>query len=195
TCSGCEAQPDVFLRVYSYSEDARVQSAYDGQPFVWVSPTTVNAPPDLDLGGLSIVSRATPAFGVLTTLMKAWRWSKSLGHLMPPVNCDVGGSVHTFYQPTSATIELENSEKWNQSTIVHEYGHHWMWKLAPISASYTYANGVCDNPSPGHCFGCAEMDVAGWIEGFADWFSAEYGKNWELQTGVPFIRELGVPVD
>jgi hypothetical protein len=85
----------------------------------------------------------------------------------------------THYDPNGPTIEIDNDpenrtypDEWEQSTILHEYGHHVLWSLAnpgeravaTHEASEIYPN----------------LPGLAWSEGFADAFPA-------LVTGKPQI--------
>lgn len=190
TCALCEAHPDLYLIVEAKSSSVNVVSGlgpFAGSTVTWASSVLQDVTlTDVALESLEIVGPQAAAFGALATLVRERQWSAGLGFDVPFVTCIVGSSA-TLYRHATESIEMTDQDIWNQWVLAHEFAHHWQNKLAHVTSSHDYSNLVCDTPSPGHCIGCAEMDVAGWIEGFADWFAVEFGRSWFSSTFTNFL--------
>lgn len=94
----------------------------------------------------------------------------------PELLGDITGA--SFYRPPiqfvdDGAISITFDDTWNESALMHEYGHHVMahfmdnsltlW-LSPIQ----YLNGICD---PGHCAWAPENQIIAWSEGWPSFLS------------------------
>ena len=93
--------------------------------------------------------------------------AQALAQPLPQAAVHPGNPLSTFYNPVNQTLEINNSDIWEDFTILHEYAHfveHHIGSFAPIPAVHD---------------GCT-ADLAGtilrspehaWMEGFAEFFA------------------------
>jgi len=125
---------------------------------------------------LSTVTLA-PAFHQLTVLTRTWRYLEGLGEASGfgpvTVRWPNGDEDGAYYTSSDSRIHLSDAELWAESTIAHEFGHHWVTNLASSpSPQYCDSPGYGDVPGDcGHRLWCPENANVAWTEGFPDFMS------------------------
>ena len=100
------------------------------------------------------------------------------------------------YEPGPVEIHISTEREWNNETVSHEYGHHFVhMTYDPDPPEPDYCNEICDEDYPddcGHCMWCEENDHDAWHEGFCNWLAdvvtRDYPSRYTHQpSGEPFI--------
>lgn len=181
-----DSEPDLYVRFETANSRVQVESPVWLAGYSWQSGTSWNDNnTDKDFGWMQPSDfNQHAAVHAQTTLTRTWRWWMGYGYDTPFVRCNwPGPDTGSFY---AGEIYLTGGDGWNEDTISHEYGHHWVGTYAS-SPMPVYCNGFCDN-SPidcGHCLWCPETETVAFTEGFPDWmgdvipgsFGAAYGRD------------------
>ncbi len=192
-CFGCDGTPDLYVEIefannrVEVQEDSIFEDDYSFQTGVWN-----------DYGGsfLDIGTRLpsdpflNPAAHILTTMTRAWRFSANTGRDAPIVDVQwpdpdcATGCYNDFWEE----IHIPVARQWDENTLVHEWGHHWVNTFSEIQDP-AYCNGFCDTniaeEECGHCLWCRETATDAFNEGFPNYyadvvirdFNAAYGRG------------------
>ncbi len=204
-----DMDPDIYVNFLCASLGTAVGNGdIGGSPYNWNTGVVADYDgTDLDMGtNFPEWANQQGAGNIITVLTRTWRFMSALGYFPPPV--DViwpinGGSYYGDF-PTRKIHLSTGDGNGNEGTIIHEYGHHWMYNFSN-SPSPSYCNSTCDEPDCGHCLWCAENAVITWTEGFPDFmghwiprtFTAEYGQAALAPYGLEWIQTCGMfgPID
>ncbi len=117
-----------------------------------------------------VITNRADAVQAHNLIMRAQQFMASQGETMPKVNVLLDTPSGSRYSGFFSDLFLSPGIPFdNEFTVYHEYGHHILVKLAESPAP-DYDNGICDDPSPGHCiFGPENGDIA-WTEGWPNFF-------------------------
>lgn len=195
--------PDLYLNFGLFSGRVQVKSAswidlLTAGPHQWRTGTVMDYPGnDLDFGdqGPGDAPAARQAVHLFTNLTRAWRWLAVRGYDAPAVTARfpsewwpqyaanlpfIGDTIFMRGGPDNVTFG------WNDGTHVHEYGHHFVNRLAtPVSPDY--GNGICDTPNAGHCMWCQETDHDAFSEGFPNWLADIVTRSLATDYGTPTL--------
>lgn len=151
----------------------------------------------IDFGIISPVADEQAALHIHGALTKAFRFIQihdgiAVEHVEAQWPEDDNGA---WYNPVFEEIHIGPNETWNEGTIIHEYGHHYLENYAQ-NVSPDYCNGFCDDEdvpcgtgdcdlfeSGGHCAWCPETDHDAWNEGFPDWMAGAVMRAWTADYG------------
>lgn len=140
----------------------------------------------LDVGTVSAGDGAlnpNAAFHILSTLTKAWRYVGGLGFNSQLDRVRVMWPAPTgnaFYRASEKAIYMNMNRQWQEDTIIHEFGHHWVHHYsASADAEYCNPGGFQDPPGQdcGHNQWCNENQDVAWSEGLPN-FLADMATNW-----------------
>jgi len=148
-----------------------------------------------------------PAIHVYNSLIRARRFiSEKPGYATPPVRAVWPVAEWSHYQPGPQEIHLFEDHTWQEDTVVHEFGHHFIYSLhTPPPVNYN--NGICDGgtaegdcfpnggtfaPGPGHCVWCRETQTDAWNEGWPNWLAdvvlRDFPLRYEIDPGgAPYV--------
>ncbi|MBK9472851.1 MAG: hypothetical protein IPO18_11260 [bacterium] len=183
-----DLNPD--LRVEFVSDSAKVQTR-NAAGFVlrWFTPTWPNfAGSDLDVGWQKPKDAAQHVYiHGHTTLTRTWRWVLlETGVDWLKVNLwRAANSGDAYYSP-GKNIFMGTDRMWQEITVVHEAGHHFLeWHADGVMGPNQYCNGVCDGTKNcGHCTWCVEDAEDAWNEGFPTWMGTMVGRQLPQMYGV-----------
>jgi len=123
-----------------------------------------------------------PALHIWNTLVRAHRFIEHVTNIdvdHVDIQWPETGISTSQYSEFFDEIYITAAAQWNEGTVAHEYGHHFLANHSVTTAS-DYCNGFCDGDAPctsgtdcedeGHCHWCPETDHDSWNEGFPNWF-------------------------
>ncbi|MBN2561627.1 MAG: hypothetical protein JXQ75_11925 [Phycisphaerae bacterium] len=141
-----------------------------------------------------------PALHIFNTVVRTRRFiQEKPAYITPEVQVEwpddsQGGGA--WYERDSVEIHISTEHQWNNATVSHEYGHHFiMSAYDPDPPSPDYCNNICDDDYPddcGHCMWCQETDHDAWNEGFPNWLAdivtRDYPDRYTHEpSGEPFV--------
>ncbi|MBK7670900.1 MAG: hypothetical protein IPJ24_05860 [bacterium] len=183
-----DLNPD--LRVEFVSDSAKVQTR-NAAGFVlrWFTPTWPNfAGSDLDVGWQKPKDAAQHVYiHGHTTLTRTWRWVLlETGVDWLKVNLWRAANNGDAYYSPGKNIFMGTDRMWQEITVVHEAGHHFLeWHADGVMGPNQYCNGVCDGTKNcGHCTWCVEDAEDAWNEGFPTWMGTMVGRILPAMYGV-----------
>ncbi|HEX7880814.1 MAG TPA: hypothetical protein VF720_15480, partial [Candidatus Eisenbacteria bacterium] len=191
-CFACDGTPDIYVEFEL--DNSRVQVQEEGLfevDYTWETGVWNDFGGSfLDVGAqMPSNGNLMPACHIMVNAMRAWRFAAGTGRDCPMIDvqwpddddCPTGCYNNYFEE-----IHIPTSRQWDESTIVHEYGHHF----TKTFVSYTepdYCNNFCDtNVSEeecGHCLWCRETDHDAWNEGFPYYFSDVIIRTYQSMYG------------
>ena len=113
-----------------------------------------------------------PSLHIQTTGTRAWRWYNDLGYDTPSVDYHwPDDASNSWYNPVWESIHINIGKQWRETTIAHEYSHHWVNRFGEDDGDdYCNSPARCDNNGDcGHCMWCQESPGDAWQEGFPNW--------------------------
>ncbi len=147
-----------------------------------------------DFGEITPVdSQMHNALHISNVITRARRYLDQLGGFAPgPVQVEWPVEEWTHYEPGPEEIHLKDIHEWEEGTMIHEYGHHFMYYFGN-PPNTDYCNGYCDPDPPddcGHCAWCPENDHDAFNEGFPNWMAdvitRSFAETYEFSPGVPY---------
>ncbi|MGH7731102.1 MAG: FlgD immunoglobulin-like domain containing protein [Candidatus Eiseniibacteriota bacterium] len=178
-----EAEPDLYVKFIAESPRVAVfANELDqvfGRPYSWETSIRNNYS-----GSDLLIPLTSPgddageraAAHAFTTINRGGLWLADLNAAWSAAQVDVFtpyADDNSFWSPTGGgRIFMADGQKWQEDTILHEYGHHWVHQFGAASSS-GYCNEICD-PEPDncrHCDWCSEEPIDAWNEGFSDWLA------------------------
>jgi len=205
-CSvGCD-DPDLYLR---YECDTGVVNVQDGDDILegdWTWDSSDHVINDftgtyMNFGThMPANSAQMPALHIHNSITRAHRFLVDRGIAdLPEVDVLWPWGDNAFYDKYEPEINVSVRRQWNESTHVHEYGHHFM-ENESYSNTPSYCNGFCDGEesctsgtdceNEGHCSGCPENAEDAWNEGFPNWMADVIIRSWAedytLSDGSPW---------
>lgn len=194
--------PDLILRAGALREDwGGVFNEDADWYYVWDSEEILNCEEaHFNFGTRAPLDPAQhPAIHVYNTIVRARRFI-----LENPNIATRFVSVHwpadhwSEYHADDEEIHLLADHQWQESTIIHEYGHHFIAGVYE-SPPPDYCNGFCDGngncdfdascPDPGHCPWCQENAHDAWNEGWPNWLADVVARNFPTR----YLLDLGGP--
>jgi len=127
------------------------------------------------------------ALDLCTQVSREWRWFDTVpGYDVPTVDVQwPEDGTGAFYKRDWDEIHVCRDVAWDEETVYHEYGHHWINHYAAVDYDIPpYCNGFCDGGSCGHCIWCKETPEIAWGEGFPYWIASVVGR-WNMATNDP----------
>lgn len=183
-----DLNPD--LRVEFVSDSAKVRTLNAaGYPLRWVTSTWANfAGNTFDVGWQKPKDEAQHVYiHGHTILTRAWRWVLlESGVDWLKVNLWRAAKKGDAYYSPGKNIFMGTDRMWQEITVVHEAGHHFLeWHAAGVMGPNQYCNGVCDgDDNCGHCTWCVEDAEDAWNEGFPTWMGTMVGRQLPQMYGV-----------
>lgn len=172
SCGDLFDGPDLFVRLILNNSVVEVKpdNIFAGS-YTFRSSTKQNSPGgDVAFGTLTLTSNRQAA-QAHNLVMRAHQFMTTLNENMSKVTVLWPGDA-TFYQGAFDTITLERNRPFeDEAAIFHEYGHHILSTRAE-SPNPDYDNGICDDPTPGHCIFSPEKGRISWTEGWPDFLGA-----------------------
>jgi len=156
--------------------------------WAWTSPVAYGVEgSSCDFGQLlPTTEEGYGALNVLTATSRTWHYLYwNVGYDTPHVEVQwpEPGST-SFYRPFFEEMHITGGDSYNEATISHEYGHHWVENFA-YNPSMDYCNGICDFDGCGHCLWCEEDQEIAWGEGVPNFISALATRYMESNFVVP----------
>jgi len=174
--SGFE-NPDVYLEFESENSVVVVQNFWETE-YSWETPTRDDYTGHfIDFGNLIPADETSHgAIHISNTVVRAWRYLYSYqGHNLDQVDVIWPDSDNAHYNAIFEEIHVSARKTWQEDTICHEYGHHFMSELVDLNIP-DYCNGICDEigflwDDCGHCMWCEENEEDAFGEGVPNWIS------------------------
>jgi hypothetical protein len=173
-CFGCDGTPDIYVEFelenaeIDVHDDTIWESDYRFETGVWQDYGGTY----LDIGA-QIPGNASliPACHIMTIATRAWRFTFNNGRDTPKVGYQWpdNDGCGACYDDGLEEVYINSDRQWNENTIIHEFGHHWVNTWAVITEP-DYCNGMCDTPTCGHCIWCQETDHDAFNEGFPNYY-------------------------
>lgn len=163
-------------------------------PSIWNTTYVWNTPEKEDFGGTEINwGQRHPSsedhyagLHLLATATRAWRWVNAYGYGgIDDVLISWPDSDWPHYKPIWETIYIPEFKQWYESTVCHEYGHHWQQDFTETDGTdYCNAGGRCDSGGDcRHCLWCQETGGDAIQEGFPNWMSQHMTAQFAAQYG------------
>ncbi len=183
-----DPEPDLYVRFETSNSRVQVESPVWLASYSWQSGTAWNDNnTDKDFGWMQPSDfNQHAAVHTMNTMTRTWRWWMGYGYDVPFLKCNWPAFDNgSFY---AGEIYLAGPDGWEESTVSHEYGHHWVTTYAS-SPFPEYCNGICDDGSPicGHCMWCEETSTVAFTEGFPDWMGDVIPLSFEASYGLPAL--------
>ncbi len=146
----------------------------------------------VDLGTVSASGLINPAFHILSTITKTWRYLGGLGYTSQLARVRVSfpsGTDISLYRHSLETVFITFDDQWQEPTIIHEFGHHWLDTYGnPLPPDYCNPGGYGDESQKacGHRLWCDENSDVAWSEGFPQ-FLADVTTQWITDNYFPTI--------
>ncbi|MCB1181957.1 hypothetical protein KDM41_00850 [bacterium] len=170
--------PDIYLEFEAANNQVHVEYPAVGDPnYTWTSSTHWNVGGiDHDFGGVAPAgNKHGYALHAMTSLARVWRYVNDAGYgSIETVDCRLPDSDWPHYTAFFGEMYIPSGKTWDDGTMWHEYGHHFLSELgAGDSSDYCNAGNRCDDPGDDcrHCLWCEETAGDAWNEGFGDWLS------------------------
>lgn len=173
SCSdvGGSDYPDVYIYVTLNSSIADIGPAGVGGTFSFATSVTndftggTKAYGNITVGSTLEQREACNAY---RAIVHAWKlMADEAGESVPKVQVALTAIVDQS-RYSLGKIHLETGHGFYEDTVIHEYGHHVLGKLAERPAP-SYDNGICDGPGffdNGHCAWRPEKGEVAWTEGW-----------------------------
>ncbi|MBK8165310.1 MAG: hypothetical protein IPK64_04985 [bacterium] len=163
-------------------------------PSIWNTTYVWNTPVKDDFGGSEINwGQRHPSsedhyagLHLLATATRAWRWVDDYGYGgIDGVLVSWPDSDWPHYKPIWETIYIPEFKQWYESTVCHEYGHHWQQDFTDNDGTdYCNAGGRCDDDDDcRHCLWCQETGGDAVQEGVPNWMSQHMTARFQAQYG------------
>lgn len=181
---------DPDLRVEFVSDSAKVRTLNAaGYPLRWFTPTWPNFTGNaLDVGWQKPKDPEQHVYvHGQTTLTRTWRWVLlETGVDWQKVNLWRAAKAGDAYYSPGKNIFMGTDRMWQEITVVHEAGHHFLeWHADGVMGPNQYCNAVCDGTKNcGHCTWCVEDAEDAWNEGFPTWMGTMVGRQLPQMYGV-----------
>ncbi len=170
--------PDIYAEFLAGNTKVEVQEPSFFEPiYSWITPTfanqassgTVNLPDFTahDWTGRRVMHQ-------ITSVTRAWRWLYGLGYgHIDDVDILFPDSDWPHYESFEEEIHLPSTWGWNDGTMWHEYGHHFIDDFGDSDGGeYCNAGDRCDSDDDcKHCTWCKENEGVAWSEGIAQFFA------------------------
>lgn len=128
---------------------------------------------------------------LLASATQSWRWLNGNGYGgIDQVLISWPDSDWPHYTPVWETIYIPSDKDWYESTVCHEYGHHWQQEYTDTDGTdYCNSGSRCDEPGEDcrHCRWCQETGGDALQEGFPDWMSQAITASWPAAYGFAAI--------
>lgn len=187
-----DEDPDIYLEIEASNNRVTVEdSGLLEENYTWVTGTHDDFDGTyIDFGEFTGSDEDLhPVLHILTTGTRCYRWYADLGYVnidYVEVQWPEDPDEVSWYNPTFEEIHISTGSQWNETTIAHEYTHHWVNEYASDSIDdYCNEPARCDEPDDcGHCLWCQESaaDAAG--EGFGDWMRDSFCRSLGPRYGI-----------
>ncbi len=186
--------PDIYIEFLA--ANSKVDLVH---PSIWNTSYSWSTPTHEDYNGSNInFGLRHPAsashyagLGLLASATQAWRWVNEYGYGgIDGVLISWPDSDWPHYTPVWETIYIPSDKDWYESTVCHEYGHHWQQDFTDTDGTdYCNAGSRCDDPGEDcrHCRWCQETGGDALQEGFPDWMSQAITASWPSLYGFSAI--------
>ena len=173
-----DEDPDLYIEWETKNGAVVVESDIWEINFKWKSITWSDYPgTSLNMGTFKVdkLEYDPRPLHIHTNITRAWRWlNENESYDIRQVEVQYQG-INDFYNAYFDEIHITGEGGWEEGTIIHEYGHHWMHMVSNFDMTLGfpntdggYDNGYCD---PGHCNWCEESGTVAWQEGVPYWFA------------------------
>lgn len=192
-CFGCDGTPDLYVEFELDNAEIAVQEGgilevdYTWETGVWNDFGGTF----LDIGNQTPGNAAEiPACHVMVNAMRAWRFAANTGRDTPKLDIQWPESdpCGACYNPFWEEMYLDNARVWNENTITHEFGHHFVNAFATYVEPNYCVSGFCDPNPPddcGHCEWCRETTEDAFSEGFPSYFGNAVMRTYAQPTVTP----------
>jgi hypothetical protein len=186
--------PDIYIEFLA--ANSKVDLVH---PSIWNTTYSWSTPTHEDYTGSNInfglrhpaSESHYPGLNLLASATQSWRWLNENGYGgIDGVLISWPDSDWPHYTPIWETIYIPGDKDWYESTVCHEYGHHWQQDFTETDGSdYCNAGGRCDEPGEDcrHCRWCQETGGDALQEGFPDWMSHAITETWPSRYGFSAI--------
>ncbi|GMU84061.1 MAG: hypothetical protein AMXMBFR47_39310 [Planctomycetota bacterium] len=206
------SEPDLKLVVIARRPDETgVIDPNEDDFYFWETPEIENyGGNSYDFGTLRPQNSADQhVLHILTNIVRTSRYIYEIpNYSTPPVRVISPVEEWSHYQPATQEIYLFSEHSWNDDTIIHEFGHHFVLSLH-VPPQPDYGNGICDAGTPegdcfpnggtwppgnGHCGWCRENPSDAWNEGWPNWLAdvtlRYFAERYEFEVGGPMYVPL-----
>lgn len=199
-----DESPDVYIELEAANSVVEVEDASVWEwNYTWSSSVQDDTDAtEFDYGtfGPGDASLA-PALFILSTATRTWRWYRDVNPGYDNIDeVDIqwpeDGVDPSQYTAYWELIEINSAAEWRETTIAHEYNHHWTEHYSDDDI-----DDYCNDPPRGdadgdcgHIMWCQESDVDAWGEGFGQYVAASVVRDLEPRYGLPpvFAEALAV---
>jgi len=170
--------PDLYFEFEAANARVEIEYPAVGDPnYAWTTGTAWNqggSVIDLHTTHPSVWSEM-PILHMVTQLSRQWRELHNMGYGgIPTIDVRTPDSDWPHYKAFFGEIYIPSGWMWDDGTLWHEYGHHFIEEFGSGSSTdYCNAGNRCDDPGEDcrHCIWCQETALDAWNEGFPDYFS------------------------
>ena len=128
----------------------------------------------------------TPALNVLDALSRAGRWMFRYGGYASIPGVTVlwpAEQAGSSYNAEDREVKITYEASWDEGTIIHEYGHHWVHSFASQVSPAEYCNDFCDAGGCPHYLWCRENANVAFSEGTPNWIADSVCRDWSERYG------------
>ncbi len=190
--TGCD-DPDLILEFETDRPEVDVtDNSLTEDTYEWETPEVLNfTGSTYDFGTWSVPEEEMPALHIYSNIIRTHRFIlDNTGYNVPKVQVEwpesSGGNAGGFYESFTEEIHMRPAGQWRETTISHEYGHHF-FNMFAVNTSPDYCNGYCDGEVPctsgsdcedeGHCIWCPENQTDAFNEGWPNWLADVYTRS------------------
>ncbi|MBK8164755.1 MAG: hypothetical protein IPK64_02205 [bacterium] len=188
-CWNCGENPDLYVTYEAQNGRVRVEDTTWENAYAWNTPIRYDfSGTDADFGDYRPLFHSDQAaLHVLTNVTRTWRWLYDYrGYDTAGLDVQWPEGSGAWYFSFFGEMHVGADRQWEESTLSHEYGHHWMAKYSWDNIP-GYCNGICDGSAPlncGHCIWCPEDQGIAWSEGFPNWLGWLIPSSYEADYGL-----------
>ncbi len=209
---GCD-EPDIYIRFECDTSVGQVQDpGVMEEDWFWWTMNNIREDftgESINFGTMSPPADEMPAVHIWNALVRGHRY---IGNITG-INVDhvdiqwPETGVSSRFSPDFDEIYMVADQQWSEATVMHEYGHHFIYNHSTYTPS-DYCNDdhgdtpFCDYASgvPGcyasdvekctHCGWCRETDHDAWNEGWPNWLgdvvTRSYEQDYEFEDCTPY---------
>lgn len=145
-CWNCGENPDLYVTYEAQNGRVRVEDTTWENAYAWNTPIRYDfSGTDADFGDYRPLFHSDQAaLHVLTNVTRTWRWLYDYrGYDTAGLDVQWPEGSGAWYFSFFGEMHVGADRQWEESTLSHEYGHHWMAKYSWDNIP-GYCNGICD---------------------------------------------------